>query len=505
MGGMRRLAVLLALLMVPGCTGNTPTDSDTVVVALDVPPTNLDPRIGADASSQRLGQLIFSSLIKKNEEFGFEPDLALSWENPDPTTYIFHLRDDVRFHDGRALTAKDVLFTFRSLLDGSIRTARAGTYRLVDSVEAPDERTVVFRLKEPFAPFLWNLSDGAMGIIPEGSPADFGRRPVGSGAFEFVRHVQDGEVLLKRNDLYYGVKPAVSAVRFKIIPEAIVCALELRKGSVDTAVNILPPDMVEVLRRDDDLRVVEAEGTRYLYIAFNLKDPVFSDIRVRQAFAYGIDREKILKHLWRNQARMASGVIPPNHWAYESNVKTYPYDPERARQLLLEAGVPNLSFTWRTSTDETGRMMAAILQQELRKIGVQMEIRSNEFATFLSDVLKGNFQAYSLRWVGGNNDPDIFDLIFHSGKTPPNGANRGYYSNPRVDELIEIGRRETDREKRKAAYQEIQRIVADELPYINLYYLNNVAVSNKRVAEMKLYPAGGFEFLTTLQLHPEAP
>ncbi|MBI4475121.1 MAG: ABC transporter substrate-binding protein [Acidobacteria bacterium] len=494
------LLLLVALLLLPGCGANTARDPNTVTIALDVPPTNLDPRIGTDASSQRLFELMFSSLVKKNDQFAIEPDLALRWDTPDPLTYIFHLRSDAFFHDGRRLTSKDIVFTFRSMMDGSIRTPKAGTFRLVESIEAPDEATVVFKLKEPFAALLWNLTLGGVGIVPDGSDTAFGQNPIGSGQFKFVRYIRDGEVVLARNDSYYGEKPNVAVVRFRIIPEAIVTALELRKGTVDVAPNILPADMIEVLRGDDDLQVMEADGTRYQYIAFNLKDPVFKDLRVRQAFAHGIDREKIIKYLWRDQARLATGVIPPEHWTYEPNVKTYAYDPARARQLLKDAGQANLSFTWRTSTDEVGRLIASVLQQQLREIGVRMEIRSNEFATFMADVVKGNFQAYSLRWIGGNNDPDIFNLIFHSKFTPPNGANRSYYSNPRVDELIELAQRETDTEKRRTAYQEIQRIVAEELPYISLYYLDNVVVFNKRISGMKITPAGNYDFLTSLRI-----
>ena len=497
------LLLILITVYFPSCTGQTSADPGVVTIALDLPPTNLDPRIGTDTSSERLSQLLFVSLVKKDERSEIEPDLATRWEIPDPRTYVFHLRHDVKFHDGRALTAKDVLFTFRSILNGSVRTVKSGhPYNLIDSIEAPDAYTVVFRLKEVFAPFLWNMARGAIGIIPEGSGVDFNRHPVGAGPFEFVRYLQDEEVVLKRSELYFGEKPSISILRFKIIPEAIVCALELRKGTVDIALNVLTPDMVEVLRRDDDLKVMQAEGTRYQYVAFNLDDPVFRDIRVRQAFAYGIDREKIIKYLWRGQAQPAANVIPPNNWAYESSVKIYPYDPERARALLKDAGYEHLSFTYRTSSDDTGRLIAAILQQQLREIGVSMEIRSNEFATFYADIIAGNFQMYSLRWIGGNNDPDIFNLIFHSKMVPNNGANRGHYSNPRVDQLIELSRREIDVEKRRQAYHEIQRIAAEELPYISLFYADNVCVYNKRIDGIKLYPAGDYDFLTDVRISP---
>jgi peptide/nickel transport system substrate-binding protein len=504
----RALCILCLLSLswpLPSCTTRTAADAGTVTFALDQTPDNLDPRIGQNAASQHLDALMFNSLVTKNEHSELIPDLALRWETPDPTTYVFHLRDNVHFHDGRPLTSKDVKFTFRSILDGAVRTIKAGhPYSLISSIDAPDPQTVIFKLKEPFAPFLWNLANGVIGIIPDGSPADFGLHPIGSGPFEFVRHIQDQEVVLKRNNSYFGDKAHVSTLRFRIIPEEVVVALELRKGTVDLELTSLAPDMVETLRKDPNLNVIQTPGTNLQYLAFNMTDPVFKDVRVRQAMAYAIDRDSIIKYLWRNQAQPAANLLPPNNWAYNGSVKKYPYDPERAKQLLREAGQERLKFTYRLNNDNgTASQTAAIFQQQLREIGVTMEIQGNEFATFFADIIKGNFQAYSLRWLGANNDPDIFNYVFHSKSVPPNGANRGHYSNPRVDELIEFARREGDIEKRKAAYFEVQQIVADELPYINLFYLDVVCVANKRIEGIKLFPAGEFDFLTNIRIAGE--
>jgi peptide/nickel transport system substrate-binding protein len=495
------LLLIFLLLLLPSCTRSPVREPGAVILALDEGPQNLDPRIGIDATSERLIQLVFSSLVKRNRNFTVEPDLALSWDIPNPTTYIFHLRDDAFFHDGRKVTARDVVFTFRSLLDGSVRTTKRGTFRPVESVEAMDEYTVVFKLKEPFAPFLANLTLGYIGIVPDGSPPNVAENPIGSGAFKFVRYVPDGEVVLARNDSYFRDKPKISSVVFRIIPEAVVRALELRKGSVDVALNVLPPDTVEVLKDNPNLQIMEAPGTNYQYIAFNMRDPMFSDLRVRKAIAYAIDRDNIIQYLWRNQARVATGVIPPENWSYTSDVATYPHNPELARALLRETGRSGLSFTFRTSTDETSRLLATVFQQQLKEVGIEMHIQSNEAATFSADIERGNFQAYSRRWIGGNNDPDIFNLIFHSAMAPPDGANRGFYANSEVDRLIEIGRLETDTEKRKAAYQRIQQIAAEELPYVSLFYVNNVAVFSKRVTGMTLYPAGEYEFLSEIEVN----
>ena len=495
--------LLLLLCVLPACSTRESPAQGTVILALDEPPQNLDPRIGTDATSERLDQLIFSSLLKRTREFTVEPDLALSWEIPDPRTYIFHLRDDAFFHDGRKVSARDVVFTFRSLIDGSVRSTKIGIYDLIESVNALDGQTVIFKLKEPFAPFLWNLTRGGVGIIPEGSGPNVAANPIGSGAFKFVRYIQDGEIVLERNDSYYGEKPRIKTVIFKIVPDTVVRALELRKGSVDIVLNALSPDTVEVLRQDANLQVMEAPGTNYQYIAFNLKDPLFRDLRVRKAIAYAIDRDAIIQYLWRNQARPATGVIPVGNWCYAEDVTTYPYDPERARQLLNETGIQDLSFTFRTSTDETTRVLVTAFQEQLKHVGIHMNIQANEAATFSADIERGNFQVYSRRWIGGNNDPDIFNMIFHSTMTPPRGANRGFYVNPEVDRLIEIGRRETDLEKRRNAYQRIQRIVAEELPYVSLFYMNNVAVFSNRITGMRLYPTGEYEFLNEIDFRED--
>jgi peptide/nickel transport system substrate-binding protein len=500
------VCIVLSGLLLSACAAQTSADPGIVTIALDQTPDNLDPRIGQNAASQRLDGLIFNSLVRKNEKSELVPDLALSWETPDPTTYVFHLRDDVHFHDGRPLTSKDIQFTFRTQIDGSVKTLKSGhPYNLIKAIETPDPKTVTFRLKEPFAPFLWNLANGAVGIVPEGSPPDLNHHPIGSGPFEFVRHVQDQEVVLKRNDSYFGKRAGVAMLRFKVIPEEVVIALELRKGSLDIAMNVLAPDMVEVLRKDERLRVTQTPGSNYQYFGFNLTDPVFRDLRVRQALAYGIDRESIIKYLWRNQARAASGILPPNNWTYNGDVMTYPYDPDRARQLLREAGHEHLSFTYRVNNDNgTATQMAAVFQQQLRGIGVTMDIKGTEFATFFADIIKGNFQAYSLRWIGANNDPDMLNLVFHSKSVPPNGANRGHYANTRVDRLIEFARHEVDIEKRKEAYREVQRIVAEELPYISLFYMDVVCVSNKRIDGIQLYPAADFDFLSNIRIAPGA-
>jgi peptide/nickel transport system substrate-binding protein len=498
------LLCLAALAPLICCSGKS--DPNTLVMIIESSPTNLDPRVGLDAQSARIDALLFDGLLARGDNLNVVPDLAERWEIPDPVTYIFHLHHGVRFHDGRALTSRDVKWTLDSLLQGKIRSTKTANYRFVDHIDAPDDFTVIFHLKEPDSPLLWNLADAVMGIVPYGSMDEMTRHPIGSGPFKFVSAETDKDVVIDRNDDYWGQKAKLGRVRFAVVPDATTQALELRKGSGDLVVNAsFPPDTVITLKRESFLAVQSAPGTRLAYLAFNLRDPILKDVRVRQAIAYALDRQPMIDYLWRGEAQPARSVLPPQSWAYEGKVQTYDHNPNKARDLLDAAGYPAVNgvrfhITMKTSTDENTRLMVAVIQQQLHEVGIALDIRSFEFATFFSDVTHGAFQLYGLRWIGGNEDPDIFEYAFHSAKFPPNGANRGFYSNPKVDALIDRARREIDPAVRKPLYAEVQRTLAEELPYINLWYLDNVLVHNKRVRNLRLNPAGNYDFLRTAEL-----
>ena len=496
----------LTFLLIALLSCSQPSDPNTLVMIIESSPTNLDPRVGIDAQSERVDQLIFDDLLELDEHLNVAPALADRWEIPDPLTYVFHIHHDVKFHDGRPLTSRDVKWTFDSLLQGKIRSTKAAVYRFVDHIDAPDNDTVVFHLKEPSSTFLWNLSGGSIGIVPYSSGDEMTRHPIGSGPFSFVSAETDKEVVLQRNDAYWGEKPHLTRVRFAVVPDATTQALELRKGSADLTINSpMPPDTVLTLERDPALTVQRGAGTRLAYLAFNLRDPILKDVRVRQAIAYAMDRRPMIQYLWRGQAQPAHSVLPPQSWAYNDDVPRYDYDPVKARQLLDAAGYPVVNgvrfhVAMKTSTDENTRLMVAVLQQQLRDVGIALDIRSFEFATFFSDVTHGAFQLYGLRWIGGNEDPDIFEYAFHSAKFPPNGANRSFYSNSRLDALIDHARRETNQNVRKQDYAEVQRILATDLPYINLWYLDNLVVHTKRVRNVTLNPSGNYNFLKTAEM-----
>ena len=502
------VAIFAALFI--GC-GHAPAEPPgSVTFLIETMPANLDPRIGTDARSAQLTSLLFSGLLERDAAMNVRGDLADHWETPDPKTYIFHLHDGVKFSDGRPLTSADVKFTFQSILNGIpgaagiTQSPKRGAFRVVQSIDAPDAQTIIFHLSEPNASFAWSLVRSAVGIVPAGSGADFAQHPVGSGPFRFVSSLQDEEVIFERNDRYFRGASQIQRVKFRVVPEAVVRALELRKGTADVELNSFTPDMIPVLAQQSDLAVSEEPGTLFSYISFNCEDPTLAHREVRQALTYATDRATLVRTLIRNQAHVAPGPLPPNNWAYEPNVPQYEFDPAKAEALLDQAGFPRqgdphtgtrFTITMKSSTDALARLLGEVLQDEWKRIGVQLDLRPLEFATFYADITKGNFQLYTLRWVGANNDPDFFEYAFGSHKIPPAGANRGRYRNAKLDALIDQARVEPDREKRRALYSQAQQIIANDLPYLPLWFQDNISVHRRRIGNILLGPGGDYDFL----------
>jgi peptide/nickel transport system substrate-binding protein len=502
------LAGLISLAgFLTGCRQVAP-DPNTVVVEIESSPTNLDPRIGTDAQSEWIDELIFDSLVKKNAQFDLEPDLAASWDTPNPLTYIFHLRHGVTFQDGQPFTSRDVKWTLDSMRNGTLRTAKYQAYRNISSVNTPDPYTVVLKLSQPDASLLWNLSDGGLGIVPYGSGKDFARNPVGTGPFRLVSQEMDRNVVLERNPRSWQGVPAIHRVIFRVVPDATTRALELRKGSADVAVNGLTPDMNWSLRKDPNLIIAIAPGTKVQYLAFNLRNRYLRDVQVRRAIAYAINRPRIISTLLRGEARIADTLLPPGHWAAATDLTRYAYDPAKARELLDQAGYKagprgiRFRLDMKTSNDAGTRLFAMALQQQLRAVGIALDIRSFEFATFYSDISRGAFGLYALRWIGGNENPDIFRYAYATSSFPPHGANRGHYSNPEVDRLLEDASMESDESKRRADYVRVQEILADDLPALPLWFIDSVAIYNRRLTGVQPSPSGGFYFLETAIPHP---
>jgi peptide/nickel transport system substrate-binding protein len=495
--------LVIALCLTTGCHHTAPAPG-TVTVLIESSPSTLDPRIATDAQGARIAALIFDSLIRKDEHFNLQPGLASSWQQPDPLTLIFHLRPGIHFHDGRLLTSADVAWTLRSMLDGTVISPKTSHLSAIDTIDTPDPLTVILHLSHPDNGVLWNLTDGLSGIVPAGSGRELSAHPIGTGPFRYVSQVDDKEVVLERNPEYWEMPPSIRRAVFAVVPDATTRALELEKAadhSAVIAINSLTADMVHALQSRPGLAVEVSPGTILNYINMNVSEPPLQDRRVRQAIACSIDRPAILHALFRDQARLANSLLPAEHWAAAADPAPCAHDLARAERLLDAAGYPpdaagiRLRVSMKTSTDETTRLLAAILQAQMRQAGIALDLRSYEFATFFADISRGAFQMYALRWIGSNEDPDIYRATLATTNMPPHGDNRGRYSNPALDALLAHAAATPDQTSRRADYLAVQQILANDTPEINLWYLDNVLVHTQQVTNLHSTPSGSYDFL----------
>ncbi len=497
--------IAVALVALAGCDGRRIDRSPGYIqVDIEISPTSTDPRFATDALSSRINELIFDSLVKTDRNGQFVGHLADNIGRPSATEILFHLKHGVRFSDGRELTARDVLFTYNSILAPASMSPKRASLEELKSIDAPDDYTVVMTTARAYAPALEMATEG---IVPAGTPLpskESAAAPIGSGPFAMVAYARDEAVRLERNPYYPHPPEAAESILFKIVPDPTVRALELAEGVCDFSGNNIEYDVLPWLAAHQSLEVSKTPGTTYRYLSFNFRDPRLRDVRVRRAIAYAIDRNTIVNTILRGTGRIATGMLSPENWAYEKNVTTYPYDPEKARQLLNQAGyragsnrMRGLKFEYKTTPE--GARMGEVFQAMLQRVGIEMTIRTLDFATYYADIQAGSFDLTSLQWVG-INDPNSYYMVFDSRKTPPHGQNRGYYSNPTMDRLLEAGMTTVDIEAREKIYGQVQQLAAEELPYVSLWWVDNVAVMNRRLVGFDAYPNGSFRSLATLTL-----
>ena len=475
-----------------------------LIAGIESHPLQLDPRHATDTNSVRIGNLIYSPLLRSDEHLRLQPDLAASWRQVDALNYEFTLRRGVRFHNGHALTAADVKYTFESILDPANRSPKRGQLKHLVAVEQTGSHQLRFQLDAPHTPFVEQFT---LGIVPEGSPLT-DKPPPGSGPFKLEAIAVGEKITLKSNDDYWNGKPSLAGVIFKTIPDAMVRALEFKKGSIDFMQNDIEPDMLPWLKKNTGADVGVHQGTSFQYIGINLSHPILRQRKVRQALALAIDRDAIIKNLLKDTGSAATGLMSPISWAYDDTARPWPHDPAKAKQLLDEAGYadpdgegprPRFRLSFKTTNIDLRRRIAEALKEQLQKVGIELEIRSYEWGTFFGDIKKGNFHLYSLAWTG-IMDPDVEYQIFHSTNVPPNGDNRGRYNNPQIDRLLEQGRISADESERKRIYGQTQKIFAEDLPCVPLWWWKNVVVKKPSVQGFVPYPDGDFFSLRNVTL-----
>lgn len=500
-------AALLATVFLYGCSLQPQPRSDTVVYGTTFQPNTLNPITAPDIVSRSMIEMIFDGLVAADAKSELRGELASGWDvSPDGKQWTFQLRKGVRWHDGREVTAEDVKFTYDTVIDPNSKpTVAKADYAAIERVEVVDPYTVRFHLSRPYAPFLSRL---VLGIAPKHllqgqdlATAPFNRQPVGTGPFIFERWTQGDSVVLKRNPDYFGAKPRIEKLVWKIVPDSNVLALQASNGEVDGAPIFNPKD-ASAIQSGGKMALHETlEGNTQ--ISLQLKNPLFQDVRVRRALAHGIDTQALIDKIMLGAAVPATSDILPGSWAYNPNVARYPYDPVKARQLLAEAGWrrgpdgvltrDGKRFSISLMTDAGHKVREQVMlaiRQYWADLGIEVNASTQERNSFIfQKVLKGDFDAVLLQ-SSVQIDPDI-SRRFHTGSIQ-NGQNFLSYSNPAVDRLLEQGLATVDQEKRRRAYFEAQRIMAEDLPQISLFYTKTMFAFKPGLKGVKPAPTNLF-------------
>jgi len=504
-------AVYKAVSKDPG----VPVHGDSLVEGSIGEPSTLIPILASDSASHSVASLLYNGLIKYDKNLNLTGDLAERWLiSPDGLTITFFLRKGVKWHDGEEFTSRDVLYTYNTIINPKTPTAYAEDFLQVKKAEALDP--YIFRVKytKPFAPALasWGLN-----ILPahllEGkdiTKSELARKPIGTGPYRFGIWTPGQKVVLESFHEYFEGRPYIDKRIFRIIPDMSTMYMELKAGGLDM-MNLTP---VQFKRQTDSKEFLERFNKftypvpAYTYLGYNLKNPLFTDKRVRQAITCAIKKEELVQGVLFGLGQAGHTPFQPGTWANNPDLKPFPYDPVRAEQLLAAAGWLKgsdgllmkegkpFSFTIITNQGNEQRIKTAqIVQYRLKKIGIDVKIRVLEWASLLTNYIDTrNFDVVLMGW-SISQDPDQYD-IWHSSKTGAKELNFISYKNYEVDRLLEEGRGTFDKEKRKRSYFRMQEIIADEQPYTFLYVPEALPVISSRFRGVEPAPAGiGHNFI----------
>ncbi|MGE3480624.1 MAG: ABC transporter substrate-binding protein [Gammaproteobacteria bacterium] len=483
---------LTALFPVLGGCGRTPHEG--LRFGLPVMPVTLDPRFATDAVSARINRLLYQALIDFDASAMPRPALA-DWQQLTPTLYRFTLRTPrARFSNGAPLTARDVKATYDYILDARNASPQRLSLANIEAVATDGEDVVEFRLRAPDLLFPGRLGIGILpsDLIAAGHP--FNRRPVGSGPFELTAWAGEGRLQLRR-------RRDGLALEFIAVNDPTVRVLKLLRGEIDMLQNDLPPEMITYLKGQKDIVVQEGRGTNFAYLGFNLQDAATGRPEVRAAIANALDRAAIVTYVLGGAAHLANAVLPSEHWAGNPDLAPIPYDPARARRLLQAAGYGSdnpLRLVYKTSTDPFRLRLATIIQSQLDAVGIKVELHSLDWGTFYGDIKAGNFQMYSLMWVGIKL-PEIFRYAFHSGAVPPDGANRGRFASPAVDRLIEQAEAADTLAGQAEYFRAVQADLLAELPYVPLWHEDHVFAARRGIDGYRISGDGNYDGLVYVE------
>ena len=512
--------LIISFLIFPaGCRRR----GNAFVIALGDNIRTIDP-VGSpsvDAASERVRTLIFNSLVKKDEKFDYVGELASDIRRSDDgLTYTFKLQDGVKFHDGRPFSSADAKYTLDLVFSSNFAKsasfyegAGAEKRSYIKSVEAPDAQTLVVTLNKPWVGLLSNLVPVA--IIPKDSYESEKTHPLGTGPFKFVSYDNTQQVCdVEAFPEYWEGASKLQTVRVRVIADMNALQSELQAGRVDIAPlpTSLSPDAVKRLEQDPNLQVKAFPGSNVVLLTINTTSPPLDNVKVRQAIAYAVDRESLIKSLLQGYGKIAHSIIPEASWAYFPG-QTYSYDPAKAKQLLDEAGFrdpdgdgPRMRFdkpvVYKLSGSSlSGRQYAGVIQNYLKEVGIPVEIQTPEQNTLFDELRRGNFQIAYSQWVGGNQDPIFYKDLFATSEIPTEtrpSRNRSRYSNRELDALLDEAVNTFDRQRGRDLYRRIQEIVSREVPVFPLWYQSNIVIARKNVGNIQVNASGDWGFVRNL-------
>ena len=501
--------IIPILFLVLACGQNAERNPNTFVEGSIGDARRLNPVIANDSASGSINDQVFNGLVKYDKDIRLVGDLAERWDvSADGKTITFHIRRGVKWHDGAEFTADDCLFTYQKLIDPKVVTPYSSSYMDVKKAEVVDRYTFRVSYKEPFSPA---LESWAIGMIPkhllEGKDINtdaFNRKPIGTGPYKLREWIAGQKIVLDANDQYFEGRPNINQFIYRIITDSSTMFQELLSGGVDM-MGLTP---LQYLRKSETRRIRQNyrkfryPANAYTYMGYNLRNPLFGDVKVRQALSCAINRQSIIDGILLGLGKPCTGPFSYVSWAYNPSAKSYPHDPERAKKLLAEAGWKDRNssgilekdgkpfrFTILTNLGNNERIHTAeIIQQNLKAVGIDVSIRVMEWQAFLEQIDNRSFDAIILGW-GMGRDPDIYD-IWHSSKTKKGEYKFIGYKNAEVDRLLVEGRRTFDIEKRKKIYYRIQEILAEEQPYAFLYVPDALPIVHKRFKGIEVAPLG---------------
>lgn len=489
-------------------------ESNAVTIALSEKFSGLDTisTLTPDAAADRLRTLIYNSLVKKNEKFEYVGELAKDIKiGADNLTVTFDLPDNVKFHNGKPFTSADAKYTLDALFQANgykgasfFDTVNGQKEAHITSIEAPDAKTLIIKVRRPALvnQLLSNLV--AIPIIPEGSVAEQKTAPLGTGAFKFTSFDSANNlVALEANPDYWEGVPKIAKLNVKTVADANALQAELQSGRVDITVNPtnISSDTFASLGQNPNLQVVQTNGSNIRYIGFNVQEKPIDNVKLRQAIAYAIDREKIIKELLGGQARAANSILPEESWAYTAGT-VYAFDEAKARQLVQESGYKGEKISFKIAAGNNAiSQYAQVIQNSLKNAGINAEIETLELNTLFEQLRLGQYQMTTSQWVGGNQDPIFLRDLFAGTEFPDKksgGRNRSRYSNAEFDKIIQEAVDTVDKTKARELYVKAQEIASRDLPLLPLWYPSNMVVANKRIGNINVNPSGDWDFVKNL-------